>query len=351
MTTGFQRSRRRFLTGLGTAAAAVTAASYPVFVYGQEDRRLQAARQKGRVVWYTAAFPTDMREAIEKRFQERTGIRVTTYAGGGGQVVGRLRTERQTGARNVDVIDLGDMDVVNGLVKEGLYRPFSPAGADIQGALCSKDPKNHFFGFYSWVLVLEYNTNILGADAVPKSFDDLIDERYKGKIVVADPARSTAGLGLIKAMVTAKGWEWVERFVKNDPLVMAITSGIQPAVIKGERPIAVMTSQFVSKTMQDKGPIALTSNEFLFASPDVVGVLKDGPNPEGAEIFVEFLLSKEAQEIVRAHGAYSCRPDVAPPFGLPALKEARLRYPLAPTINLESREIAERFHKLLRATK
>jgi ABC-type Fe3+ transport system substrate-binding protein len=203
----------------------------------------------------------------------------------------------------------------------------------------------------TWVLVLEYNTNLLQPNAVPKSFDDLADDRYKGKIVIADPARSTSGLGLIKAMVTAKGWDWVERFVRNDPLVMSISSGIQPAVITGERPIAVMTSDLFSKTAQDKAPIALATNEFLFASPGVAAILKDGPNPEGAEIFVEFLLSREAQDIVRAFGAYSCRSDVAPPFGLPPLKEAKLRFPLAPAIDLQPREVGDRFHQLLRTAK
>lgn len=339
-------SRRRFLGGLAAAALSQTVTS--AVVYAQQDPRLERARQKGKVVWYTASFPTEMREALEKRFTAETGIRLSTYAAGGGQVVSRLRTERQTGANNVDVIDLGDMDVVNGLIRDGLLRTFAPNGGEVLDSVC-KDPRNYFFGFYNWVLVLEYNTAALTADSVPKTFDDLVDERYKGKIVISDPARSTAGLGLIKAMVATKGWDWVERFVRNDPLVMAITSGIQPAVIKGERPIAVMTSQFVSKTMEDKGPVALVTSEFLFASPDVLGILKDAPNPDGAELFVEFLLSRAAQETVRAYGAYSCRNDVAPPYRMPAMKDARLKHKLVPSIGMEPREIAERFHKLLRA--
>lgn len=332
----------------GLATAALSQIVTSALVHAQQDPRAERARQKGKVVWYTASFPTEMREALEKRFTEETGIRLSTYAGGGGQVASRLRTERQTGANNVDVIDLGDMEIVNGLIRDGLLRTFAPKGGETLDAVC-KDPRNYFFGFYNWVLMLEYNTAVLTADSVPKTFDDLIDGRFKGKIVIPDPARSTAGLGLIKAMVATKGWDWVERFVRNDPLVMAITSGIQPTVIKGERPIAVMTSQFVSKTMEDKGPVAFVTSEFLFASPDVLGILKDAPNPEGAELFVEFLLSRAAQETVRTYGTYSCRNDVPPPYRMPAMKDAGMKHKLVPSIGMEPREIAERFHKLLRA--
>ena len=341
-------SGRLLLAGLATAL--LSGVVSPALTYAQQDPRLQEARQIGSIVWYTTSFPTEMGEAIEKRFSEHTGIRLSTYRAGGGQVAARLRTERQTGARNVDVVDLGDMEVVNGLVREGLFRPFPTKVSDSLDPSC-KDPQNNFFGYYNWVLVLEYNTGSLRSDAVPRSFDDLIDERFKGKVVIPDPARSTGGLGFIKAMVAAKGWEWIERFVRNDPLVMAIGSGIQPALIRGERPIAVNNSQFLSNSMQEKAPVGLAANEFLFASPNVIGILKDAPNPKGAELFVEFLLSKEMQEIVRVHGVYSCRSDLAPPFGLPALKDAKLRFKQAPSIGMDTREISERFQKLLRAAK
>jgi iron(III) transport system substrate-binding protein len=149
--------------------------------------------------------------------------------------------------------------------------------------------------------------------------------------------------------VKSRGWPWVEQLLKNDTLVMSITPGIQPAVVKGERPIALMTSQFTAKSIEEGAPIALATDEMLFGSADLIGIIKDAPNPEGAELLVEYLISKEAQEIVRAHGPYSCRTDVAPPPGMPAIKDLKLRYKTAPTLDINAKDIADKFHGILRA--
>jgi iron(III) transport system substrate-binding protein len=316
----------------------------------QEDARLARAKAKGGISWYTSAFPTEMREELAQTFQNKTGIKVSIYAGGGGQVASRLRTERQTGARNVDVLDGGDDDIIAGLVKDNIFKKFTPKGAEVIHS-DFKDPNGYWYGIYFWALVLEYNTNSFTKDTAPQGFDTLIDPKYRGKVVTADPARSTAGLGFVKAMVKWKGWEWMEKFVQNDPLVLSITSGMQPVLVKGERPIAIMTSQFAAKTMEEGGPVGLVKGEFLFGSPDVVGVISDAPNPDGAELFVEYLLSKEAQEVVRKYGAYSCRTDVASPTGMPQVSELRFKYKVAPSLDISATEVAEKFHTLLRAAK
>lgn len=336
---------RRELLHLGAAAS--VAALAPQLARAQEDPRIKKAKEKGKVTWYTAAFPEDMREALVNSFQKKTGLELSIYAGGGNAIVARLRTERQAGSNKVDVIDAGDAEIMGALVKDGLLKPFKPKGAEAIHA-DFKDPDGHFYGLYFWTLVLEYNTRFYNKATAPKTFEDLVDPKYKGKIVISDPARSTGGLGVVKAMVKSKGWPWIEELLKNDTLVMSITPGIQPAVVKGERPIALMTSQFTAKSIEEGAPIALATDEMLFGSADVLGVLKDAPNSEGAELLVEHLISKEAQEVVRAHGPYSCRTDVAPPPGMPAIKDLKLRYKTAPALDISAKEIADKFHAILR---
>jgi iron(III) transport system substrate-binding protein len=343
---GSARPRRRFVFALATAIALSVG-----FAAAQDDARLARAKAKGTISWYTSAFPTEMREELAQAFQNKTGIKVSIYAGGGGQVASRLRTERQTGAKNVDVLDGGDDDIINALVKDGIFKKFTPKGAEAINA-DFKDPNGFWYGIYFWALVLEYNTTVYKPDTAPQGFDALIDPRFKGKVVTADPARSTAGLGFVKAMVKWKGWEWVEKFVQNDPLVLSITSGMQPVLVKGERPIAIMTSQFAVKTIEEGGPVAVAKGDFLFGSPDVVGIISDAPNPDGAELFVEYLLSKEAQEIVRKHGPYSTRTDVGPPKGMPPVAELKFKYKVAPSLdNMDANQVAEKFNSMLQAKK
>jgi iron(III) transport system substrate-binding protein len=335
----------RFVTFVLAVVSAVVIAGQAA---AQDDPRLARAKAKGSITWYTSAFPTEMREELAQNFQKRTGIKVSIYAGGGGQVASRLRTERQTGARNVDVLDGGDEDIIDGLIKENVFRPFVPKGAEAIHP-DFKHPKGYWHGIYFWALVLEYNTNVYNKDTAPKGFDELIDPKFRGKVVTADPARSTAGLGFVKAMVKSKGWDWIEKFVQNEPLVLSITSGMQPVLVKGERPIAIMTSQFAAKTIQEGGPVALVPGESLFGSPDVIGVIAEAPNPDGAELFVEYVLSQDAQAIVRKHGAYSCRTDVDAPKGMPAMSELKFRYKVAPSLDMSAQQVAEKFQETLRS--
>ena len=199
-----------------------------------------------------------------------------------------------------------------------------------------------------WTLLLEYNTKFYNEGNVPKTFDVLNKDIYKSKVVVSDPARSAAGLGFIKTMVHWKGWDWVEKFAKNDPLVVAIGPGVEQAVVNGERPIGTVVSSFTSATLKKGGPVAISNPEHLFSSPEVVGVMKDAPNPDGAELLVEYLTSKEVHEMFKGSGWFPCRNDVSGPYGMPAAADLQLKFMSAPSIGLTREEIAKKFHSMLR---
>src|SRR6185312_6753356 len=116
--------RRRSVAALIGAITLAVGVATSLDATAQDDARLARAKAKGTINWYTSAFPTEMREGLAQTFQDKTGIKVSIYAGGGGQVASRLRTERQTGAKNVDVLDGGDDDIIAALVKDGIFKKF-----------------------------------------------------------------------------------------------------------------------------------------------------------------------------------------------------------------------------------
>ena len=341
---GHSNRRRKLALGIGASLAGLAGAPTS---FGQQDPRLKMARDKGKISWYGSIYPDDLRNQLAKEFKSQTGIDVSVYAGGTGQVVSRLTTERKTGSFNVDVIDGADLEVIEGLIKDGILRTYVPrdAGAIQRDYVQSS---GYWHGLYFWVLGLEYNTKVYNKSTAPRGFDELIDPKYKGKVVLSDPSRSAAGLGFIKAMVQWKGWDWVELLAKNDPLVVAIGPGVHEAVVSGERPIGTTVSSFISAGFQQGAPVAMATEEMLFSSPEVVGVVKEAPNPEGAELFVDFLVSKEANELFRKFGWFSCRSDVQGPFGFPPAKELKFKYVSAPRIGMSQEQIAQKFQTMLR---
>lgn len=342
--------RRRILEAGFATGAAVLAPKLFVSAIAQEDPRLKQAKAKGKVTWYTSMFPTEMRETLADKFQRNTGLELSIYGAGTNQVVARLRTERTAGSRNVDVIDGGDFDVFEDMIKDGFLKKYNPKGADAIHP-DFKDSRGYYYGIYLWTLVLEYNTGALTKAAAPKDWVDLVDPRFKSKTATSDPASATAALGFCKVMATWKGWDWIEQFVRNDPLVLSVSSEVQPAVVRGERTVGIISSQFPSKSMEEGAPVALVDTDPLFPAPDWIAILNDAPNPDGAELFAEYLISKEAQDVVRTYGAYSCRVDVTNPFGLPPITNVKFKYKVPPTLDISSVQIAQKFTEMLRAAK
>jgi iron(III) transport system substrate-binding protein len=344
LNADYSDQRRKLVKCLAVGAASISA---PSLVLGQDDERLKKARSRGKISWYSSVYPDDLRNQLANDFKSRTGLDVSVYAGGTGQVVSRMTTERKTGSFGVDVLDLADQEVLEGLIHDGVLRAYSPHDAkSIQTNYIG--PNRLWSGLYFWVLTLEYNTKLYNASTAPKGFDDLTDPKFKGKVVLSDPARSAAGLGFLKAMVQWKGWDWVERLAKNEPLVVAIGPGVHEAVVSGERPIGTTVSSYVSAGLQQKAPVALAVEQMLFSSPEMVGIVKEAPNPDGAELFVDFLVSKHANELFRKFGWFSCRTDVPGPYGFPPAKELKFKYLSAPSIGMTQEQVAQKFHAMLR---
>lgn len=329
------------------AVAATALSSAQAIEFDQE--KLKRAQAIGKLTWYGSIYPETLRDRLVKEFEELTGLDVNIYVGGTGQIVSRLETERKAGSYNVDVFDGADLEVIdNALIKTGLMRPYTPSSA-ANIAEKFKHPDGYWHGMYFWTLLLEYNTNIYDEGSAPKTFDLLNLPEYKGQVVVSDPARSAAGLGFIKTMVHWKGWDWVEKLAQNDPLVVAIGPGVEQAVVKGERPIGTVVSAFTSSTLKQGGPVAIANPQHLFSSPEVVGVMKDAPNPDGAELLVEYLTSREVHEMFRESGWFPCRVDVDGPHGMPSADALDLKFVSAPSIGMSREDIAGRFHKMLQA--
>jgi len=312
----------------------------------QDAGRIAAAKAKGKIVWYTSVFPEELRNEYAADFRKRTGLDLQIgYVGGTGQVVTRITTERKTGAYSVDVVDLVDEEVINGLVKENVLRPFKP-GADKILASC-KDRNNYWYGFYFWGLLMEYNTQMVKPADLPKSWEELAEPKWKDKVVVADPSKSASGLGFVKAMVSSKGWEWIDKLAANGVLVQTSGPGVHQAVLKGERVIGAPVSSFHSKTRQQNGPVAMVIDEALFVAPSVISVTTNANNPVGAELFAEYLMSKEAGELAVKYGWFSCRDDLPGPFGLPSAAKLKVKFPTLPSIGMTGPAIAERFDQTM----
>ena len=145
-----------------------------------------AAKKEGSVTWYTST-PVAAGQYIANEFQKKTGIKVEMLRTGGQNVIRRFLQEADSGRVVVDVITMSDMSAANAMSRRGLLVPLKPIGFDkiIPDA---KDANGNYIAQRLTLVGMIVRTDKIAAADYPKTWTDLTNPKFKGKLVMADPS-------------------------------------------------------------------------------------------------------------------------------------------------------------------
>src|SRR5919108_2557116 len=151
-----------------------------------QDARVEAARKEGKVVWYTSlALPSA--EKVAKLFETKyAGIKVEVHRTGSQRILQRVMQELQANIKNVDVIHTSDAGHYVLLKDKKLLAKYTPAGVE-RFPDGFKDKDGYYYGLRATVNAIFYNTKAMSAAEAPKTWKDLLDPKWKGKLVTAHP--------------------------------------------------------------------------------------------------------------------------------------------------------------------
>lgn len=314
------------ITGLLAAASlgAIPAAS------AQDDWNavVEAARAEGEVVVY-ATNTNAAHDAVIAAFEDEYGIPVSFVGGRGNEFAERIRTEQIAGRY------LGDVTINGG---DTLLSHQEAGNLQPHGGLPNMD-KATFEGDVDTIVPIYYqsygilvNTDLVSEEDEPNSWHDLLDPKWKGKIIIDDPRVISTGNARFRSMVFNFGREFEESLRDQEPLITLDQGGSRQRVTLGE--YAILTPDNFNAHIQninDGGflPIKLVvPEEGVVPTPFVTGMLTNAPNPNAARVFMNFLLSETAQVLyagtgktpVIAEGVVDQLPDfIQPLVGAPRL--------------------------------
>jgi iron(III) transport system substrate-binding protein len=190
-----------------------------------------------------------------------------------------------------------------------------------------KDPGGYYAAFRADLSVIAYNETLVAADEVPTSFADLLDPRWKGRMVKGHPGYSGTIMTATHAISEALGWEYYAQLAQQE--IMQVQSSTDPPkkLALGERALMVDGNEYVVVQQQMAGvPLKIVYAEE--GTPLVAGnaaVLKFAPHPNAARLFYAFMFTEEAQQLNSdAGGVRSFHPGVVDRAGRPRLDEIRL---------------------------
>lgn len=251
-------------------------------------------------------------------------VKVEVVADGTGNLLNRIAAE--SAAPMADVLWGGGADSL--AAYKQYFQPYKPSSIDlIDPALY--DPEFYWIGESPLPMVFLVNTDLVAEADIPKTWKDLADPKWAGKIAFADPASSGSAFTQLCTMFMIygdpaddykAGWDLVRQMVPNF-VIQSGSSGAHKNVDSGEYPIGItLEKAAIQYDTSDAGHLAIVYPEDgTSAVPDGVAIVKDCPNLELAQLFVEYVLSAECQTAQNAdYGRRPIRSDVTPK-GLPEL--------------------------------
>ena len=282
-----------------------------------KDLEAKAAAEK-EITWYVSYPSAADAEITARLFMQRyPAIKVNVVRTTAQVIYQRLQQDLKNGMRNCDVFESTDVGHLVDLKKRKLIDKFTPAATkDLYPDFRDLDPDGYFHIIGSSMMTLIYNTKLVKAEDAPKSWKDLVDPKWKGKVSTGSPAYS-GFLGVwVVYMHQLYGWEYLDKLKANNPLIGRSVIDPTTHLNSGERQVAGASAATVEQLKAKGAPLEIvypTDGSLLMYG--MAGVLANAPHPNAARLWMEFRIGKESNQFSIDRGGESLRRDGVIPAG------------------------------------
>jgi iron(III) transport system substrate-binding protein len=254
------------------------------------------ARAQEPITFYTSLHEQNL-PVILAAFEKKSGMKVNVWRSAADKVLSRTIAEAGAGRHDVDAVFVGSGELEALHREKLLARIESPHYASL---VPTAVPAHHEWApAYLTVWVQEYNTDAMRKDALPKSWDELRQPRWKGKLGIEAANDDWFGK-MVTVMGEQKGLELFRAIVAaNGMSVRKGHSLLGNLVASGEVPIAITMHSNIAESAKKKGaPVGWIALDPIIARANGIGVLAKAPHPKEARVFYEYLISEEGQQLL-----------------------------------------------------
>ncbi|HKA70965.1 MAG TPA: extracellular solute-binding protein [Xanthobacteraceae bacterium] len=309
---------------------------------------IEAARREGKLAFYTA-LELNISEKLGKAFEAKyPGIAVRVERSGAERIFQRIGQEQDSRINAVDLVCSTDPAHFIFWKRKDWIAPYVPEEAARNLPRERIDPDGTSATVCAWFSVIGYNTDLVKREDAPTSYADLLDPKWKGKIVKGHPGYSGAILTATYQISRDLGWAYFEKLAQQR--VMQVQSAAEPPrkIAAGERAVQADGNDYSLMLYRDAGrPV-----EVVYASegtPQIIvetGIFRSSANPNAARLFQHFLFSAEGQQIFIDFAHRSFHAQVKDKPGRPPLSAIRTMKSDPAAVEAQSDQIKARYTKI-----
>jgi len=278
---------------------------------GAHERILEGAKREGHLVLYTG-MDTDEANLYAKEFTKQYPfIKAEIFRSSGEKVQTRFLVEHRANIHNADIFQTSIVQVYQ-LKNAGLLSKYVSEESHVYPG-SFKDAQGYWTAFYLIPYVIGYNTRLVAAKDAPTSYDDLLQPKWKGEIGLESEEYQWF-YHLLQIMGKEKGFEYMRKLAGQNLQMRTGHSLLADLVAAGEMKLAVVVYANRVERMKNSGaPV----DWVRFKGPTItvlnaISIPEKAPHPNAAKLFVDFVLSKDGQSLLRGLRRIPARPDVLP---------------------------------------
>lgn len=271
---------------------------------GAVEEGSESGGGEGNITVYSPETPEFTRQLADK-FEETHGIGVDVHYAGTNVLVNQMLAEQSNPQADV-WYGGGGILPFEAAIERDLLEPYTPAAAEdwevIQDGIKYKHEDGYYTGVELFILGFAYNPDVLSENEAPQTWDDLLDPEWENNLQFPNPAASGTATLMVMDQMVRKGeeeaWEYFDQLVEQANSIPDSGSSPTSAVSLGETDVAI-GFDFMAYEQQANGEsvdFIVPEETPVLANP--AALIKDAPNEEGGQQFIDFLLSDEAQEII-----------------------------------------------------
>lgn len=309
--------RRRFVqASLGAAAALALGPTRHAFA--QDDAALaalhEAAKKEGEMVWYVSLYGDTIAKRTAEAFGKKyPGVTVSAVRRTTGSTFQRINQDLQANSAVAGVVSMSAVaDYYEQLKARGALAQYTPvAAAKLDKSVQPLIDPGYAYPMGAGLMAIAYNSAKVSKADAPKSWEDLADPKWKGKLALSSPAFSGFDAALDVMLMRKLGWGYFEKLEKNSPLIQRSTFDTITAISSGERLVATMPDGVAIEAINKGNALALTyPSDGSILIPGLTAIMKNARQPNTAKLFTEFLLGVEHAQICADNHYVSVRPEV-----------------------------------------